>query len=162
MKWAALIIAASLALTPARAYGMNARTADYLACESTNGGEPFLIDTTAYIQGHTCSGGVKVREGIAAGMPEWYGMVCVIYEAIPDESGYHMGDAIDTFQILDTGYGRSAKDGVKSGIRKDKAHRGTIEVGQTIDIYRSSYSRAVEWMERTRGKVFIQLVPGKG
>ena len=162
MRWAALIIAAFLALTPARAYGMSVRTADYLACEATNGGEPFLCNTTAYIQGHTCSGGVKVREGIAAGMPEWYGMVCVLYEAVPDESGYRMGDAIDTFQVLDTGYGRSAKDGVKSRIRKDKAHRGTIEVGQTIDIYRSSYSRAVDWMKRTGGKVFVQIVPGKG
>ena len=155
------VLMAALLLNPVQAYAGNYLTESYLEAESIPA-EPFLCATTAYTQGHTCCGGVKVREGIAAGMREWYGMVCVLYEAVPDESGYRMGDAIGTFQVLDTGYGRSAKDGIKSAVRKDKAHRGTIEVGQCIDIYRSSYSRAVEWMEKTGGKCFIQLVSGNG
>lgn len=162
MRRAALILAAILSLFPVQVYAMSTRTADYLAGEVDNAGEPFLVSTTAYTQGHTCCKGVKAREGIVAGRPEWYGMGCIIYEAIPCEGSYQIGDVIGYYEILDTGYGKSTKNGVPSKVRQDKGHQGTIEIGQCIDKYSVSMAAAVDWMEKTGGRCFIQLVSGKG
>lgn len=123
---------------------------------------PFLVDTTAYCHGTVCSHGDKAREGIVAAAPEWWGMACVIYEAIPTEDGYECGDLIGVYEILDTGYGKSSGDGVPSKIRSDKGSRGTIEIGQCIDRYCYTYSGAKEWMRKTGGKIFIQIVEGEG
>ncbi len=123
---------------------------------------PFLVDTTAYIHGEVCCKGEKPRDGIVAAAPEWYGMGCVIYEAIPDEEGYQVGKVIGIYEILDTGYGKDTGDGVQSKIRSDKDSRGTIEVGKCIDRYCESYGSAKEWMKLTGGKIFIQIVPVEG
>lgn len=143
MRRIALALALSLALTtPAHA------------------ATPFLADTTAYTYGTICCKGVKAREGIVAGKPDWYGAACVVYRAVPDGRGYKIGEVIGIFEVLDTGYGKSTKDGVPSKIRADKSSRGTIEVGACIDRYSESYESAVEWMEETGGKCFVQIIEG--
>lgn len=124
---------------------------------------PCLVDTTAYIEGTVCCRGVRPRNGIVAGRPEWYGKGIVVYEAVRDTGGrYRIGDILGIFECLDTGYGRSTRDGVQSTVRPDKGSRGTIETGETVDVWRDSYSEAVEWMELTGGKCFIQVVDADG
>lgn len=121
---------------------------------------PVLVNTTAYTEGTVCCRGVKAREGIVAGRPEWYGSACVIYRAVPDGGSYRMGSAIGIYEVLDTGYGRSTRDGIPSRVRADKTSRGTIEVGQCIDRYSESYESAVDWMRETGGKCYIQIIKG--
>ncbi|MBO5597610.1 MAG: hypothetical protein J5943_03270 [Oribacterium sp.] len=123
---------------------------------------PFLVDTTAYCHGTVCSHGDIPRDGIVAAAPEWYGMACVIYEAIPEGDSYTMGSLIGVYEIKDTGYGRSSGDGVPSKVRSDKDSRGTIETGKCIDRYCENYGDAKEWMKRTGGKIFIQVMPAEG
>lgn len=129
---------------------------------TAHGAEPMLVNTTAYTEGKVCSHGDRAREGIVAGKPEWYGQACIVYEAVPSEGGYQIGDYIGVFEILDTGYGKSVKDGVPSKVRADKASRGTIEVGKCIDKYAESYADAVEWMRITGGRVYIQILSAQG
>lgn len=123
---------------------------------------PVLVSTTAYTHGEVCCKGEKPREGIVAGKPEWYGMACVIYRAVPDDNGYSIGRMIGIYEVLDTGYGKSTGDGVQSAVRPDKGSRGTIETGLCIDRYSSSMESAVKWMEDTGGVCFVQIVPGEG
>ncbi len=132
--------------------------------ESHSRYEPFLVDCTGYISGNiTGSHGDRVRDGMIAGHPAWYGMTVVIYEAEPAGDGsYRIGGYIETARILDTGYGSSTGDGIQSRIRSDKSSRGTIEIGESIDKWFASISEAEEWMEFTRGHVFIQLIRGEG
>lgn len=143
---AALAVSALMFAMPCRAYGA----------------EPMLVSTTAYTEGTICSHGDRAREGIVAGMPEWYGNACVVYEAISEGGEYRMGNAIGIFEVLDTGYGKSTRDGIPSKVRVDKPNRGTIEAGRCIDKYSESYADAVEWMELTGGMVFVQIIPCKG
>lgn len=126
--------------------------------------EPFLVNCTGYISNNDVgSHGDPVHDGMIAGHPAWYGMTVVIYKAerCPDGS-YKLGDYIETSRILDTGYGSSTGDGIRSRIRNDKASRGTIETGMSIDKWFSSLTDAEEWMELTQGYVFIQLIAGNG
>lgn len=162
LKLLLTILAATLTLTTP-VYGMTCKelVEDYLSDEDIPK-EPFLVETTGYIHGNVCSHGDKPREGIVAGAPEWYGLGCIIYEAIPDESGYHIGDQLMIAEIRDTGYGKTTRDGVQSDIRQDKASRGTIETGKSIDRYCESMAKAQAWMKRTNGHIFIQLVDGRG
>lgn len=162
--------AALLALMLASSVPVQAKTLttrdlveDYLEAESLPPEEAFLCNTTAYIHGEICCRGEKPREGIAASKPEWYGYCAIIYKAeMSRYNGYVPGEMIGIFEILDTGYGASTGDGVPSKVRADKKSRGTIEVGQCIDIYRHSYQAAKEWMTLTGGKCFVQIVEAKG
>ena len=126
------------------------------------GAEPMLVNTTAYTEGKVCCHGDRAREGVVAGKPEWYGQACIVYEAVPSKGGYQIGNVIGIYEVLDTGYGKSTKDGVQSAVRKDKGNRGTIEVGRCIDKYSESYADAVEWMRITGGKCFIQIISADG
>jgi len=97
-----------------------------------------------------------MREGIAAGKQEWYGKAVIIYM---DDNG-KPGEVVGVFEILDTGYGRDTGKG-ESRVKKGR-HLGTIETGQTIDIYRNDYAGCKEIMELTGGKAFYQLVDAEG
>ena len=119
---------------------------------------PVLMNTTAYTYGTVCSHGARARQGIAAIAPEWYGSAVVLYEAVEGEDGYEVGDFICILEGLDTGYGKSTGDGVPSRVREDKDSRGTIETGKTIDVFCESEADAMEWMERTGGKVMCQII----
>lgn len=123
---------------------------------------PVLMETTGYCEGTITYSGEHVRPGIVAAAPEWIGQCCVMYEAIPDGDGYAVGGYIGTYEILDTGYGRDTGDGIQSRIRPDKASRGTIEVGRSIDVWYSSLPEVTEWMRRTGGMAYVQILPGKG
>lgn len=129
---------------------------------TAHGAEPMLVNTTAYTEGTVCSHGDRARQGIVAGKPEWYGQACVVYEAVPSEGGYQIGDVIGIYEVLDTGYGKSTKDGIPSKVRADKQSQGTIEVGRCIDKYSESYADAKDWMETTGGICYIQIIPCKG
>ena len=115
------------------------------------------INVTAYYsENPTGCRGDRMREGIAAGRQEWYGKAIVLYK---DEDG-KLGEVIGVFEILDTGYGKDTGKG-ESRIKKGR-HLGTIETGETIDIYRLNYERCKEIMVLTNGKAFYQLIDAEG
>ena len=123
------------------------------------GAEPDLkpINVTAYYsENPTGCRGDRMREGIAAGKQEWYGKAIVLYK---NENG-KPGELIGVYEILDTGYGKSTGQG-ESRIKKGKP-LGTIETGQTVDIYRDNYDRCVEIMKLTEGRAFYQLIDAEG
>lgn len=123
---------------------------------------PVLMETTGYYHGQYGSHGDKMREGYAAGSPEMYGAVVMIYEAVEQEDGsYMIGEYLDTLEIKDTGYGYSTGKG-KSRVRTDKKYQGTIEGGVHLDVYKPNLSGCKEWMKRTNGKIFALIVEGKG
>lgn len=123
---------------------------------------PVLMETTGYYHGIYGSHGDKMREGYAAGSPEMYGAVVMIYEAVEQEDGsYMIGEYLDTLEIKDTGYGYSTGKG-KSRVRADKKYQGTIEGGVHLDVYKPNLSGCKEWMKRTNGKIFALIVEGKG
>ena len=133
---------------------------DYLYNE--DGRSHRLMYTTGYCEGTTGSHGDKMREGLCASDPELYGSVAIIYEAVQQEDGtYQIGDYLDTLEIKDTGYGFSTGCG-KSSVRRDKKHLGTIEAGLHIDAYKNDLSACWAWMKRTKGMIFVEIVPGKG
>lgn len=154
---AAIGITAALALTAAngiRAEPITSLAQSYVESEAS----PVLMSTTAYIHGEVCSHGDRARKGIAAIAPEWYGAAVVVYEAVKGADGYEVGDLICVLEGLDTGYGKSTGDGVRSKVRPDRASRGTIEAGKTVDVFCESREDAVEWMEKTKGKVMVQII----
>lgn len=115
------------------------------------------INVTAYYsENPTGCRGDRMREGIAAGRQEWYGKAIVLYT---DEDG-KPGEVIGVYEVLDTGYGRDTGQG-ESKVKKGR-HLGTIETGQTVDIYRDNYERCVEIMKLTGGKAFYQLIDAEG
>lgn len=122
--------------------------------------EPYLCYTTGYYSENThgCRGD-KMHEGIAAMAPELYGYAAIIYEAIPTDDGFEIGDFLKIVEIKDTGYGYSTGDGQRSKIRKDKKSTGTIEAGLHVDVYYETYGECKEWMNVTQGYVYVQLVP---
>lgn len=135
---------------------------DILYSECDSGVRPVLMHTTGYCEGTHGSHGDKMREGYCAASPEDYGSAVIIYEAILQEDGtYEIGNYIDTLEIRDTGYGFSTGTG-KSAVRSDKKHAGTIESGLHIDVYRDNLSRCWAWMKRTKGMIFVEIVPAKG
>ncbi len=115
------------------------------------------ISVTAYYsENPTGCRGDRMREGIAAGKQEWYGKAIVLYT---DENG-QPGELIGVYEILDTGYGKDTGKG-ESRIKKGR-HMGSIESGQTVDIYRDNYEGSKEIMELTKGKALYQLVDAEG
>ena len=122
---------------------------------------PILVETTGYHRGKVGSHGDLMKKGYCAFAPEQYGTVLMLYEAIPTDSGYCMGDFITMLEVKDTGFGRETGEG-KSKIRPDKKSKGTIEVGKSVDVFYPTLSECKEWMQQTNGMCFIQIVPGKG
>ena len=132
--------------------------------------KPVLMHTTGYCEGTHGSHGDRMREGFCAAAPELYGCAAIIYEAILQDDGtYKIGDYLDTLEIRDTGYGFATNSGV-SFVRPDKniarngktAGAGTIECGLHIDVYRDNLSRCWQWMKKTKGFIFVEIVPAKG
>lgn len=121
------------------------------------GAELKPINVTAYYsENPTGCRGDRMREGIAAGKQDWYGKAIILYT---NEDG-QPGELIGVYEVLDTGYGKDTGKG-ESKIKKGR-HLGTIETGQTVDIYRDNYERCVEIMKLTEGKAFYQLVDAEG
>ena len=121
---------------------------------------PVLLDTTAYHSGEYGSHGDKMQRGHVAFMESAYGTEMELYEAVLEDDGsYTLGPYIGRYQVKDTGYGRkSTKYNAKSRVRPDKSGIGTIETGETVDVFCPTYSECKEWMKFTQGKVFALFI----
>lgn len=119
--------------------------------------EPIKVRCTYYFDDGKTASGQEVREGIMASKPEWIGCVACVNAVNEDGS---IGEFIGLYEILDTGYG--AETGVgESSILKGKT-LGTIETGETVDIWMPTQHQADEWMSLYGDHVYIKLVRGVG
>lgn len=111
--------------------------------------EPFQMKTTAYCQGYKTCTGDDVRYGICAVKKSWVGKTAILYEVSDDGS---IGDMLGVWECLDTGFGSDSDgDGV-----------GSIQEGKVIDIYFPTFDECKEWMKKTNGKVYVQLMDAVG
>ena len=101
--------------------------------------EPDFIsmEATAYQYGTTRFDGGKVRTGICAAKPDWYGKVAAVYE---DDCGAP-GEFIGYFECLDTGGDERIKNGT------------------CIDIYHPDKDWCIKF---GRKKVLVLLIDGEG
>jgi len=112
-------------------------------------GEPFPMLTTAYLDSGITASGCQTREGICAAKKEWIGMTAIIYERTDDNK---IGELLGIYEILDTGFGGDSDgDGI-----------GSIQEGKVIDVWFPTYDLCVEWMKKTNGRCFVQLVNAQG
>lgn len=111
--------------------------------------EPKKILTTAYCDTGITASGNYTRYGICAGKREWIGMTVILYER--DENN-EIGELLGIFEVLDTGFGADS-DG--NGI-------GSIQEGKVIDVYFPTYEECEEWMKKTKGKAYMQLIYADG
>lgn len=73
----------------------------------------------------------------------------ILYEVSDDGS---IGDMLGVWECLDTGFGSDSDgDGV-----------GSIQEGKVIDIYFPTFDECKEWMKKTNGKVYVQLMDAVG
>lgn len=127
------------------------------ALESDPFSEPTKIRCTCYLDdGVTASGGM-VRPHIMAAKPEWMGCVAELNEINEDGT---VGAFIGYFEIIDTGYGAETGEGV-SNIFPDRT-QGTIEAGQTVDVWMPTRHQAEEWIDKYNDYVYIKLIRGVG
>lgn len=113
--------------------------------------EPFKAEVTAYVNpnGNKTSTGKNTIEGLTiAGKPEWEGCVIALYFVNPETGG--IGEFYGYRQVTDTGYGHASS--LYSG-------KGTIETGETVDVYFDDYATAKAWGSK---QMYIQVIPGKG
>ena len=121
--------------------------------------EPVVIRATCYTadEGSITSTGIEPRYGYIAGKPEWAGMAACLYSI--DEDG-SIGELIGIFQIKDTGYGIETGQG-QSKLFSDRT-LGSIETGQSIDVYQPTMHAAEEWINTYGDHVYLMLIDGKG
>lgn len=119
--------------------------------------EPVKVRATCYCDGDTTASGRPVREGIIASKPEYMGYVACINAVNEDGS---VGEFIGFYEVLDTGYGRETGNG-ESKILKGKT-LGTIETGETIDIYMPTQHQVEEWIDTYGDYVYVKFVKGQG
>lgn len=112
-----------------------------------------LVDATAYYDvygyGYGATGQPLVEGLTIAGRPEDLGKTAYIYDL--DKN------LIGIYEFRDTGYGQATGYG-SSRILKGKT-KGTIEVGQCIDIYMTTYAKCKAW---GRQKVYLRIVEAVG
>ena len=92
-----------------------------------------------------------------AGKTEWIGCVACVNAVAEDGS---VGEFIGFYEILDTGYGIETGVG-QSKIFKDRT-LGTIETGETVDIWQKDMESARAWIDRYSDYVYIKIIDGKG
>lgn len=100
--------------------------------------EPLYIpmEATAYCYGTTRCDGGRVRKGICAAKPEWYGKMAAVYVNKDGKPGEFLG----YYECLDTG-GQDIKD------------------GKVLDIYHPDYNWCVVF---GRKNVLVMLIDGEG
>ena len=124
--------------------------------------DPIVLETTqirctCYLDtGYTASG-QWTREGIMAGKREWIGCVAEVNEINEDGS---IGEFIGYYEILDTGYGSETGRG-QSKIKKGKS-LGTIEAGESVDIWMPTMKDAKSWIREHGDYVYITIYEGEG
>jgi 3D (Asp-Asp-Asp) domain-containing protein len=112
--------------------------------------EPFIVNSTAYANpagNPTYSGRPTVEGRTLAGKTEWIGSVAALYEINEDDS---IGEFIGYREVEDTGYGVAS---VKV------PGMGTIETGETVDLFIEDREEAIQYGER---KIYIQIIDGEG
>ena len=119
--------------------------------------EPVKVRCTVYLDSGTTASGQTTRPGIMASKPEWIGCVACVNAVNEDGS---IGEFIGLYEILDTGYGAETGEG-ESQILKGRT-LGTIETGDTVDIWMPTSHQADEWIDLYGDHVYIKLVRGKG
>ena len=111
--------------------------------------EPKLVEMTYYsYTGSTCANGKHPRHGVVAYSPQYIGYTAIIYSV--SENGT-IGEKIGYFEIYDTGYGRKESNG-----------KGTIQNGNTIDVFQESDQAGREFIKQYGNKCYIQIVKGVG
>ena len=127
-----------------------------LFCTVSNGKEPAkpfiepkLVEMTYYsYTGSACANGKHPRYGVVAYSPEYIGYTSIIYSV--SENGA-IGDKIGYFEIYDTGYGRKESNG-----------KGTIQNGNTIDVFQESDQAGRDFIKQYGNKCYIQIVKAQG
>ena len=103
----------------------------------------------AYGHGYGADGRALVENLTIAGKREWLGMTAVLYD--------QNMTCIGIYEFRDVGYGVPTGKG-KSNIIKG-ASLGTIETGQTVDIYKKTRKQCEAWGKK---KVYMQLIKAVG
>lgn len=119
--------------------------------------EPVKVRATCYCDSGQTASGRPVREGIIASKPEYMGYVACINAVNEDGS---VGEFIGFYEVLDTGYGKDTGEG-ESKILKGRT-LGTIETGETIDIYMPTMHQVEEWIDTYGDYVYVKFVKGEG
>lgn len=119
--------------------------------------EPVKLRCTCYCDDGVTASGCKTRPGIMASKKEYLGYVACVNAVNEDGS---IGEFIGFFEILDTGYGRETGMGI-SQILKGRT-LGTIETGETVDIYMPTTHQAEEWIDTYGDYVYVQFIKGEG
>ena len=115
------------------------------------------IRATCYVGNGITASGKETRPGIMAGKPEWIGCVACVNAVNEDGS---IGEFIGYYEILDTGYG--AETGVGQSKIFSNRTLGTIEVGQTVDIWFPTTHQAEEWIDTYGDYVYVKIIDGEG
>ena len=118
--------------------------------------EPVKLRCTCYIDQGVTASGKMTRPNIMAGKTEWNCVACV--NAVAEDGS--VGEFIGFYEILDTGYGIETGVG-QSKIFKDRT-LGTIETGETVDIWQKDMESARAWIDRYSDYVYIKIIDGKG
>lgn len=106
------------------------------------------VEMTYYLEtGSPCANGKIPRLGVCAYQSDYVGMTALVYS---DNDGTQ-GELIGIYEIYYTGYGRKESNG-----------KGTIQNGNTIDIFMDSSEHGKEFIKEHGNKVFIKLVDAKG
>ena len=122
----------------------------FMTVEVKAADEPFIVNSTAYDNpnGNKTASGRPTKEGrTLAAKNEWIGCVAALYEVNADGS---LGEFIEYREVEDTGYG---KPSIKF------PGMGTIESGETVDLFIEDRETALEYGERT---IYIQIIDGEG
>lgn len=119
--------------------------------------ESILIRATYYTDEGITASGKQTRPGIIASRQEYLGYVACINAMNEDGS---IGEFIGFYEILDTGYGRELGYG-ESKIIPGRT-LGSIEAGESIDIFMPTQHEADEWLSNYGDYVYIKLVKGEG
>lgn len=119
--------------------------------------EPVKIRCTCYLDDGTTASGKQTREGIVASKREWIGYVAELNKVNDDGT---IGELIGYYEILDTGYGRET--GVGESQVLGGRTLGTIEAGETIDVWMPTSNQAEEWIDAYGDYVYIKIIKGKG
>ena len=118
---------------------------------------PVILRCTCYLDTGTTASGCQTRPNIMAAKKEWIG--CVAEVNVINEDG-SVGEFIGFFEILDTGYGRETGYG-ESKILKGKT-LGTIETGETVDIWQPTLYAAQDWIKKYGDYVYVKIIKGNG
>lgn len=122
----------------------------YLLCPfiTAQAEEPVLspANITVYNDTGIMRWGQQTRYGVCAGSEEYKDCMIVVYQRLPDGS---LGDFIGMFECLDTG-------GTKG-----------LNNGTVIDVWKPTMEECQQFIDLTysngcKGKVFIQVIKGKG